>query len=548
MRSATRSRATSSRAAPTSGRFRPFSGTPTSARPRSTRTSRPTPCAGSTARSTRERRRGTERPPGKTASEMSGSAAVTIRRTSYPQVDPRAAGLMHRHLVVVPPGPHDGPGRSSGGPPARAARRRPHRRDVGGGIAGNARPRPRPRSRPGAGLGRPLGRAARAPDERRRLRSAIGSGRIAPFSSSEDPEGPRASSSASPERRSGCPSPSLASWTGCQGGRERSSAPRERTATRSGSRVAAVGGLVRDLLLGRVDERTDLDLVVEGSRPRSRGRSPEASAERTLEHPRLSHGDRRPAGRPPGRPRDARGASPTGRRARLPAVEPASLAEDLGRRDFSLNALAVRLDRADWGRLVDTTGRAWAISAPGESACFTRCRSWRTRRASSARRASPRGWDAGSTTRRARLAAQAARLDVYRALSGDRLRTELELHAGRAPAPAALPRGRPARGVGPARRPRRSPGPEAVTPARRGARPAAPPTGSIPTRRSPSRLLALAEGSAAVEAWMERLALAPARRDAIRQRAPGRPEARRPPRRACADGPPRTAYCRACRS
>ena len=35
---------------------------------------------------------------------MSGSAAVTVRRTSYPQVDPRAAGLMAPALVVVPPG------------------------------------------------------------------------------------------------------------------------------------------------------------------------------------------------------------------------------------------------------------------------------------------------------------------------------------------------------------------------------------------------------------------------------------------------------------
>ena len=28
---------------------------------------------------------------------------MTVRRTSYPQVDPRAAGLMHRGLLVVPP-------------------------------------------------------------------------------------------------------------------------------------------------------------------------------------------------------------------------------------------------------------------------------------------------------------------------------------------------------------------------------------------------------------------------------------------------------------
>lgn len=42
--------------------------------------------------------------------------------------------------------------------------------------------------------------------------------------------------------------------------------------------------------------------------------------------------------------------------AALPVVWRGSLAEDLARRDFSVNALAAALDPADWGRLVDPLG------------------------------------------------------------------------------------------------------------------------------------------------------------------------------------------------
>ena len=304
--------------------------------------------------------------------------------------------------------------------------------------------------------------------------------------------------------------------------------------------MAAVGGLVRDVLLGRVDERTDLDLVVEGSAPAVAQAVARELGGRTVEHPVFPHGDRRPAGRPPGRLRDrAARVLPRGR-ARCPAVERASLAEDLGRRDFSLNALAVRLDGAERGRLVDTTGGLADLRARRirvlHPLSFVEDP---TRILRAARFAARLGCRIDPTTRR--LAAHAARLDVYRALSGDRLRTELELLLAEPRPVAAL---REAGRLG-AWRLLGAPGPAGAG-RRRGASPRRSPRarspGSLPTPRSPSCLLALTEGSAAIEAWMDRLSLAPARRESIRQRAPRRPAAGRPPRRRARTEPPRTAY------
>src|SRR5262249_19625187 len=110
----------------------------------------------------------------------------------------------------------------------------------------------------------------------------------------------------------------------------------------------------------------------------------------------------------------------------LPVVEPASLQDDLERRDFSLNALAVRLGRDVLGRLVDTTGgledlrgRRIRVLHPLSFVDAP------TRILRAARLSARLGCRIAPTTRR--LAAEAARLDVYRALSGERLRAELEL-------------------------------------------------------------------------------------------------------------------------
>ncbi len=130
---------------------------------------------------------------------------------------------------------------------------------------------------------------------------------------------------------------------------------------RAGSRLWLVGGPVRDLWLG--EPSADIDLVVEGPlepaldaiAAAGHGVAPKAAAFRTY---RL-----RPAGGPLGwlgahLSIDLAGARREryARPAALPTVEPGSLAEDLARRDVSINALAIALDPAERGRLADPTG------------------------------------------------------------------------------------------------------------------------------------------------------------------------------------------------
>ncbi len=117
--------------------------------------------------------------------------------------------------------------------------------------------------------------------------------------------------------------------------------------------IYAVGGYVRDLLLGV--STLDIDLVMEGdviAVARRLGLFLKASV---ASHPRfgtarlrLSDGitlDLAAA-------RAERYPAP----AALPEVRPAGLLEDLARRDFSINAIAARLDRGCFGPLVDPFG------------------------------------------------------------------------------------------------------------------------------------------------------------------------------------------------
>ncbi len=116
--------------------------------------------------------------------------------------------------------------------------------------------------------------------------------------------------------------------------------------------VSVVGGVVRDALLGRVHIH-DVDLVVEGDAIALA----EAVAHRVgapvAVHPRfgtavleLPHGEghvdfisaRRERYPSPGA---------------LPVVEPGTLRDDLARRDFTVNAMAVRITGAQAGELVD---------------------------------------------------------------------------------------------------------------------------------------------------------------------------------------------------
>jgi tRNA nucleotidyltransferase (CCA-adding enzyme) len=122
-----------------------------------------------------------------------------------------------------------------------------------------------------------------------------------------------------------------------------------------GQEVFLVGGLVRDLLLGRSREQ-DIDLVVEGSARELA----EALAERfgkahVLPHERFQtaslvfeHGQRIDLA-------TARTEVYT-RPAALPVVKGSTLKQDLARRDFSINAMAVRLTGPRFAELVDYFG------------------------------------------------------------------------------------------------------------------------------------------------------------------------------------------------
>lgn len=121
--------------------------------------------------------------------------------------------------------------------------------------------------------------------------------------------------------------------------------------------VYAVGGFVRDLLLDRPNQ--DIDLVVEGNGIALAKALAEELRGRVREHQKfltsvvIFH--------------DARGAESridvaTARLeyyeypAALPTVELSSIKMDLFRRDFSINALAVRLDSTPFGQMADFFG------------------------------------------------------------------------------------------------------------------------------------------------------------------------------------------------
>jgi tRNA nucleotidyltransferase (CCA-adding enzyme) len=116
-----------------------------------------------------------------------------------------------------------------------------------------------------------------------------------------------------------------------------------------GQRVYLVGGIVRDLLLGYPNY--DLDLVVEGDAVKLAQQVAEINRARLLAHRRfgtaklryekftldLATARKETYARP--------GA--------LPTVTPGTLKDDLMRRDFSINAMAISLASNDYGELVD---------------------------------------------------------------------------------------------------------------------------------------------------------------------------------------------------
>jgi tRNA nucleotidyltransferase (CCA-adding enzyme) len=213
-----------------------------------------------------------------------------------------------------------------------------------------------------------------------------------------------------------------------------------RLAADHGARAFAVGGLVRDAWLGRPGGVRDLDVVVEGdARLVARGLAA-ALAGTLVEHDRfLTASVTLPGGR--------RVDVVTARSERyeepgaLPRVMPAAIGQDLRRRDFAVNAMAVELASGTFGLLdplggsADVTRRRLRILHP---LSFVEDP---TRIFRAARYAARLGFalDAWS----ARCRALALELGPYAALSPARLATELErilAEEGAAPALIALAR------------------------------------------------------------------------------------------------------------
>ena len=122
-----------------------------------------------------------------------------------------------------------------------------------------------------------------------------------------------------------------------------------------GWRAYLVGGVVRDLLLGdpslRSGLRFDMDLVIEGNAVKLAMAIAEISQAKLVTHPRfgtakLSFGnftlDMATA-------RGETYAKP----GALPTVTSGTFSDDLSRRDFSINAMAISLASTDYGELID---------------------------------------------------------------------------------------------------------------------------------------------------------------------------------------------------
>lgn len=192
-----------------------------------------------------------------------------------------------------------------------------------------------------------------------------------------------------------------------------------------GARAFLAGGIARDALMGRVPVG-DLDVIVEGDAAalaRAFAAARAAPAAATVEHarfltasvtvPDLGRVDFATA-------RSERYEQP----GALPRVLPSTIGQDLGRRDFTVNALAVELADGDW-ELLDLCGGRRDVAARRlrvlHPLSFVEDP---TRIFRGIRYAVRLGLTVDAWTARAQ--ARAIRLAPYPALSGQRLAAELE--------------------------------------------------------------------------------------------------------------------------
>jgi tRNA nucleotidyltransferase (CCA-adding enzyme) len=340
---------------------------------------------------------------------------VARRPAAYPQVEPRAAGLVNRAVAAVPPR-------------ARVAEAldRARQRDavavrVGAawvvredlvraaalGLAdlpARALARPLPVVPPGTGEiavrrllagGAPLVVVA----DRR------GAAAVAPL-------GAETLLAPAPRRLAQLPAPARDRLAAIGHGAERAR-----------GRAWLVGGVVRDVLDGRTDAPRDLDVVVEGDGIAVARALAAAWGGTVVEHARfltasVRTGDRRID------VATAR-AERYGVRGALPTVVPAGIREDLGRRDFTINAMAVPLEPGPWRILDPFGGRADLVRRRVRVLHPLSFVEDPTRIFRAARYAARLGLVPDAWTRR--VQALAVALVPYPALSGSRLLAEIDL-------------------------------------------------------------------------------------------------------------------------
>jgi tRNA nucleotidyltransferase (CCA-adding enzyme) len=123
-------------------------------------------------------------------------------------------------------------------------------------------------------------------------------------------------------------------------------------AQRQGRKLYLVGGVVRDLLLGRAN--FDLDLVLEGDAVKLAQELADIKKGKVTVHSRFGTAKLR---------WDNWSVDLTTARAEtyakpcvLPTVKSASIKEDLFRRDFTINAMAIELSASHYGQLLDLFG------------------------------------------------------------------------------------------------------------------------------------------------------------------------------------------------
>ena len=205
-----------------------------------------------------------------------------------------------------------------------------------------------------------------------------------------------------------------------------------RIAEEQDGRAYLVGGLVRDLWRGATPSRRDLDIVVEGDGLALAQRLAQALGGSVVEHrrfltasvetPKLGKIDVATS-------RSERYESP----GALPRVLPAGIAEDLRRRDFTVNAMAIELSSGEFG-LIDPLGGRLDLARRRLRVLHPLSYVEDPTRIFRAARYAAR---LGLAPDRATISAQALalRLVPYAALSGQRIAAELELilsepHAG----------------------------------------------------------------------------------------------------------------------